>query len=46
VRIKNDGRPSSNFSAVKRVLDNMPKGLLAGITDPVSYQKAIRDEWN
>ena len=46
VKVENGKRMTSNFSAVKRVLENVPEGILAEITDPVSYQKAIRDEWN
>jgi len=35
-----------NAKEVKRVLDSIKsKKMLANITDPVAYQKQIRDEW-
>ena len=37
---------SGNAKEVKRVLDSIKsKQMLANITDPVAYQRELRDEW-
>jgi len=46
VNIKIDKPSSGNAKEVKRVLDSIKsKQLLADITDPVAYQRKLRDEW-
>ena len=47
VNICHNDRSSGNFNAIQRVLDSIKAdNILAGITDPVAYQKTIRDEWD
>jgi len=47
VNIHHDDRSSGNVSAVQHVLDSIKtNNILSHISDPVAYQKTIRDEWN
>ena len=47
VNIYHNDRSSGNFNAIQRVLDSIKAdNILASITDPVAYQKTIRDEWD
>ena len=45
--VPNDDHISGNVHAVQQMLDAIKTAdILANIEDPVSYQNAIRDEWN
>ena len=47
VNIHHDDWSSGNVNAVQQVLDSIKtEDILSRITDPVAYQKTIRDEWN
>jgi len=47
VNIRIDEPLYGNAKEVSKVLDSIKsKQMLANITDPVAYQKKIRDEWN
>ena len=47
VNIHHNDSSSSNVHAVQRALDSIKTdNILANITNPVAYQKMIRDEWN
>lgn len=46
VNIHADKLPKGNAEAVQKMLDAIKsKRLFADITDPVAYQKQLRDEW-
>ena len=47
VKIHHNDKLSGNVYAVQQALDSIKTDcILADITDPVAYQKTIRDEWN
>jgi len=47
VDVRHDGKSTGNVSAVQSVLDAITTDdFLSHISDPVAYQKSIRDEWN
>jgi len=46
VTVDIDKPEKGNAEAVQRILDSIQsKHLLSDITDPVAYQRQIRDEW-
>ena len=47
VNIYHDEQSCGNVNEVQRVLDTMNKEpIFVEITDPVAYQKTLRNEWN
>jgi len=47
VNIETDKPATGNAEAVQQLLDSIKsKHLFADITDPVAYQRRLRDEWN
>jgi hypothetical protein len=46
VDVRIDNPPKGNAKAVQQLLNSIKsKQLFADITDPVAYQRQIRDEW-
>jgi len=46
VNVQIDNPPKGNAKAVKKMLTSIKsRQMLSNITDPVAYQRQIRDEW-
>jgi len=46
VKVEPYNLSQGNAKAVKRALDSIKsKNMLVNITDPIAYQRKIRDEW-